>query len=278
MKVDVIYITYNQKDYVDCAIDSIFMQRIGEGVDVRIIVADDYSTDGSREYIKEKMKNSPFPYIFIDNKKNVGLEKNYISAFKQCKGDFVLILEGDDYWVSPYHISNHVSFLDIHHECSMSINRFICYNVSKYIFIPVFPKQHVAEFINLKQQIADGNQLGNLSACCFRTKLLNLNLNKLTEISFADWLLGMIMAQYGLIAKLNTPTSVYRIMPNSLWSGMSASQQSKAIKKATYTYDEFFDKKYSEYFHILRRKQNRFLKIYYKIKIKLKHLLLSKSL
>ena len=52
IQVDIILITYNQEKYVNYAIDSILTQDLDANCSVRIIVADDASTDKTLTLIK----------------------------------------------------------------------------------------------------------------------------------------------------------------------------------------------------------------------------------
>ena len=126
MKVDVVLITYNQEQYITYALESILFQRIDEGVDVRVLVADDASTDKTLDIIRSYELKSTFPFVYLDSCPNMGHVKNYERAFAACDGDYTLVIEGDDYWCTPNHLSLHIKFLEEHRDCSMSVNGIIC--------------------------------------------------------------------------------------------------------------------------------------------------------
>ena len=252
MKIDIILITYNQEQYIAKAVESILMQETDKHVN--IIVADDNSSDSTLKIIQGyNNASSRFQFDFLpSNKCNVGISKNYGRAFAKCAGKYIFILEGDDYWCNPHHIEQHIEFLETHHEASMSLNCFILLNEEKSLF--VYPSNKSLEFYNIKQQIVDINHLGNLSACCFRTSLIYQLPAKIFNLDFADWLLGMFMAQYGLLAVLSEPTTVYRINKNGQWSGLTEAKKREKLIDACYQYNEFFDGKYTEYFNELQQK------------------------
>ena len=68
---------------------------------------------------------------------------------------------------------------------------------------------HEVYYVDTKRQISEGNQLGNLSACVFRTSCIKQLPDSLYSISIADWMLGVMLSQQGLIALLKESTSVY---------------------------------------------------------------------
>jgi hypothetical protein len=68
------------------------------------------------------------------------------------------------------------------------------------------------------------------------------------ELSFADWLLGIVLAQYGFIALLKDYTTVYRKHKGGAWSGLSEAEQRRIIETKYHSYNELFDYKYDEMF------------------------------
>ena len=113
MKLDILLITYNQAQYVAQALDGLIMQRVNSDVEVHVIVADDASTDDTLATIRSYEEHSPFPFVFLPQEPNMGHVLNYKRAFAACTGDYVSILEGDDWWCNPYHLQKHLDFFVI---------------------------------------------------------------------------------------------------------------------------------------------------------------------
>ena len=159
-----------------------------------------------------------------------------------------MILEGDDYWCTPHHITQHVDFLREHNECSMSANNHhTFYEDSK--FFDIYTDRHEINYYSIREQISRVNVLGNLSACCFRTVYLVSAIPQLERVSrFADWFLGMCMGEFGLIGVLSEPTSVYRVNSQGLWSRMSSEQQVDFVLKLCKEFNETFEGKYKDWF------------------------------
>lgn len=246
MKVNVILITYNHSHYIRQTLESILMQRTD--CEVEIIVADDASTDDTVSVIKEYSERSLFSFTFLPKETNLGFVKNYQRAFKACKGDYIAILEGDDYWTSPYHIEKHVSFLDEHRECTMSYNRHVRYWVDENRF-EVFEWDDNENYKYItSQRLVLENCIGNFSCCMFRGQLIRELKPELFDLNFADWLMGIIMGQYGFLAYQKEITSAYRIHNMGQWSHMSGEEQAKKIIEMIEVYDAFLDYKYTKEF------------------------------
>lgn len=255
IQVDVILVCYNQQSYIKQAVESILLQRVNPDIDVNIIIADDYSTDSTLEIIQSFENKSDFKFIFLKHSCNLGISKNYQIAFQACNGDYIAILEGDDYWSSPYHLQQHIDFLEIHRECSMSMNNITILRDEKNIFeASYWPYYEPIHYIGTKEQIANGNQLGNLSACVLRTQCVKKLPEDLFDLLFADWMLGVMLSQQGLLGLLKESTSVYRTNSNSMWASLNSEQKIDLQIKCIDQYDRFQENFYHQYWEEYKNK------------------------
>lgn len=246
MKVNIILITYNHAEYIRRTLESILMQKTV--YDVEIIVADDSSPDNTVDIIKEYENQGSFSFTFLPKTVNLGYNLNYRRAFAACTGNYVAIMEGDDYWVQSNHLQNHIDHLEKQYGASMSYNR----------HIRLFSDQNREEIFDwtsdndyelvTTEQLALGNRIGNLSCCVFRGDLIrNLDPN-LFDMEIADWMLGMYMGQFGPLLYLKEVTTTYRIHDNGQWSRMDEKAQSKRIIELINEYDKYFNYKYTKAF------------------------------
>ncbi|MBQ7155159.1 MAG: glycosyltransferase family 2 protein, partial [Synergistaceae bacterium] len=88
----VIMPTYNRKDMLAEAIDSVLKQSLRE---LEVIVVDDCSSDGTGDFVKsipdERVR-------YFRNEKNSGLEWNRNFGFRQARGKYITFLDDDDYY------------------------------------------------------------------------------------------------------------------------------------------------------------------------------------
>ena len=256
MIVDIILITYNQEQYISQAVESILIQSVNDDVQVRVIVADDCSKDKTLEIIKSFEDKSPFPFIYLAADTNLGISKNYQRAFAICNGDYIAILEGDDWWSSPNHIEQHLRFLDTHKECSMSMNMITFFTQETQESQPPYWEygdNMDVFYVDTECQITQGNQLGNLSACVLRNSCVKELPSSLYDLYIADWMLGVMLSQHGLIGLLRESSSVYRTNSNSQWASLGKRQQIKQLLDLSKHYDKFQNGKYHQYWKLYRR-------------------------
>lgn len=244
--IDIILFCYKQEQYIEKALRSIYAQELPKEVEARIIVADDCSPDNTLNIIKRLASESPFPVEFLPEEPNMGISKNYKRCFAATKAEYVAILEGDDYWL-PNHLTQHIEFLQNHPECSMSMNEitFLHEETGEIEYGNRIRKAgYTYEMVDVRKQITEGNQLGNLTACMFRGDYLRELPETLYELPIADWMLGVMLAQRGDIGIIKGSTSVYRVKASGVWAGRSKWKQHKIMIRYANMYDKFQNGKY----------------------------------
>lgn len=95
--ISIITPTYNHKFYVKECIESVLNQTY---LNWEMIIVDDFSNDGTSEIIEEYIKKDKRVRTIrhIDNYGIYRLSESYNEALKIAHGEFIAILEGDDYW------------------------------------------------------------------------------------------------------------------------------------------------------------------------------------
>ena len=94
--VSVWMITYNHEPYIREALDSVLSQRTS--FPFEIVVGDDASTDGTRRILEEYAAAHPGRFRLLLHGRNIGMIGNQNAVFAACSGEYIAMLEGDDYW------------------------------------------------------------------------------------------------------------------------------------------------------------------------------------
>lgn len=259
MKLDIVLITYNQAQYIAQALDGLIMQRVNPNVEVRVIVADDASTDDTLAIIRSYEAQLPFPFIYLPQEANMGHVLNYKRAFATCTGDYVAILEGDDWWCNPYHLQKHLDFLDEHRECVLSSARPYLYDVRTQRFgIASYPEEQGDVWLITAQEDATGNKIPNLSTCMIRNSTLQqvCECEELWKVEMLDWLMELMLAEHGFLAKHKQSTSVYRVQDAGLWSRLDREGKKELALQQVEEYDVLLEKRYTKDFDVIRRYYN----------------------
>ena len=109
MKLSVLLFSYNQQKFITEAINSILSQKTN--FEFQLIIADDGSTDATVEIIKRFEKEYPTKIVFLDSHKR-GIIENIFRMEKHIAGDYIAILDGDDYWSNEQKLQQQIDFLE----------------------------------------------------------------------------------------------------------------------------------------------------------------------
>ena len=109
IKLSIIMPLYNAEDTLRLALDSIFMQRVDFTYEV--IAIDDASSDKTADILQEYADKYKVLKI-ITHDKNQGNAISFYDALCISRGDYMCVLDGDDYYTVKNKLQKQVDFLD----------------------------------------------------------------------------------------------------------------------------------------------------------------------
>ncbi len=109
MKVSVLMLAYNHERFIAQALDSAVNQDVD--FEYEIVIGEDCSTDGTRGIVKRYGERYPEKVRLLLPERNLGPRENFRQVLELCRGEYIAILEGDDYWTSPDKLQKQVDFL-----------------------------------------------------------------------------------------------------------------------------------------------------------------------
>jgi glycosyltransferase involved in cell wall biosynthesis len=249
-KVSVLLVTYNHEKYIRQALDGVMMQKTDFGFEV--VVADDYSQDSTLAIIAEYAPKN-LNLRVLPNEQNVGITRNYQRGFAACRGEYVAVLEGDDFWISPTKLKSLVAFLDQHPDCAFCFHRFLIHDEASSRFSAHPPFEIGTEFaLFTAAQLASDNFIGNFSACVYRRELIDRLDPALFEMKIYDWMLNIMVAQAGMIGYLPSIMSIYRAHSSGAWSGKTLAEHAPELLNLIGVYNKYLDFKFDSEFQVYK--------------------------
>ena len=121
MKLSVAMITYNHERFIRQAIESVLAQKVN--FDFEVVIGEDCSTDNTRTIVAELQQKYPERIVALMRPNNLGAMRNLQETLAACKGQYIALLEGDDYWTAEYKLQKQVDFLDSHPDSAISCHR-----------------------------------------------------------------------------------------------------------------------------------------------------------
>lgn len=110
MKLSICCITYNHEAFIAQAIESFVMQQTN--FDIEVVIHDDASTDATATIVASYANKYPDKIRATFNAANKGMMANFIACLNNCKGEYIALCEGDDYWIDPNKLYRQVAFLE----------------------------------------------------------------------------------------------------------------------------------------------------------------------
>jgi len=108
--VSIVMLTYNHDRYIERAISSIISQKFLGSFE--LIIGDDCSTDETGNIVRHFHDRYPGIIRLVTSEKNVGADANFKRCLRACKGKYIALCEGDDYWHDEYKLKMQIEFLD----------------------------------------------------------------------------------------------------------------------------------------------------------------------
>jgi len=108
--VSVIIPYYNREEFIDEALQSVLTQTLKP---LEIIVVNDCSRESSRRYLDRYAGVC----TILDLKVNVGLSGSRNAGIRAASGQFIALLDDDDYWL-PQKLELQRKYMDEHPACS----------------------------------------------------------------------------------------------------------------------------------------------------------------
>ena len=225
-KITTVTTSYNHEKFIEQAIRSAVNQK--GWFEHEILISDDFSTDRTPEIVDKYCKKYPRLVKSISSNKNLGISLNLKKCFESASGEYVAILEGDDYWIDDYKLEKQMNFLEKNSDCSMVFSKLKLLNEATKRYSTLSRQD------NLKKSKITGNDvineptlnfMGNFSCCMFRTKLMSnlpevLYSTRINEISLSFYLVN-----FGKIGYISEQLSVYRQHTQGIWTGADKAKQ-----------------------------------------------------
>lgn len=246
-KISTVVPTYNQRRFIGFALESAIMQK--GSFDHEILVSDDGSTDGAPEIVQEFEHSFRGLVRSIGGAKNRGISQNFRHCFQQASGDYIAVLEGDDYWLVPDKLERQLKFLEENPDCSMVFSKIDVLDVENGTRTPLKRQDQLRKRkLDGSDFLADPNMnlIANFSCCMFRADLLKTAPPVLFDGRINEIAVAFYLEQHGPIGFIDEVMGVYRFHPSGVWSGSDRRAQLESGMKARRTAKSVAKPKYRD--------------------------------
>lgn len=200
---------YNHGKYIRQCIEGILMQKTDFAFEY--IIGEDFSTDDTREIVMEYAAKYPDIIRVVTADYNVGMKANGERCIMRCRGKYMALCEGDDYWTDPYKLQKQVSYMEEHPECALVYTKARTVRLDSATTI-------IGEPIDPEYGLLVKNVIPTLTTCIRRDVIEEYTAT--AELSGKIWPAGdypqwLWIAQKYEIHFIDEVTSAYRVLTES---------------------------------------------------------------
>jgi glycosyltransferase involved in cell wall biosynthesis len=255
--ISILMITYNHEKYIAQAIESVLMQQVN--FKYEIVIGEDCSTDRTKDIVVDYQEKYRDRIKLLLQAKNAGMHRNFIDTYYSCRGKYIALLEGDDYWTDPHKLQKQVEFLEKNPDFA------ICFHNMQIIYED---EPHRNRLSNINQQeittienLAYGNYIYTAS-CVFRKYLSEIP-DWFYQCPVGDYPLHLLNAQYGKIKFIDEVMGIYRVHKGGIWENKSWSYRCEKWVELLENIKNKFDKNINQIIHNRLHDYNSELAEYY---------------
>lgn len=252
-RISIVMAVYNGEKYLKEQIDSLVLSSY---TDWTLEICDDGSKDGTVSIGREYEKQYPGKIRVHENRKNLGVTKNFLEGARRAEGEYIMFCDQDDVWL-PDKISKTYQYMKkMEHKYGTGpVAVFTDAKVVDQKLNGLEPSFHKSNRLDCKKldlpQILMENKLIGCTIMfngALKEKLENLP----DEARVHDWWIALIAAAFGKIGYLNEATLLYRQHENNVIGGQnfisymksritSLGNQKRALSKTQAQARNFYD-------------------------------------
>jgi len=238
--VSVLCHCHNHEAYIRQTLERILEQKTD--FPIEIIVHDDASTDRSQEIIRELSDEHGElirPIFQTQNQYSQGRRPPHFT-FREARGDFIALCEGDDYWIDPKKLQKQVDALRRHPEIDLCVHPAMRLSMRTGKQKKSFDHGPTERIIPLEPVIARHNQFAPTASMLMRTKaaqaLPDWFFNE-PGLPVGDFFIEAILGRQGVFYLPDTMSVYRRDVPGSYtntFRKISSEQLEKRLQRMLY--------------------------------------------
>lgn len=252
VKVSVLLVTCNHEPYVEQALRSVLEQRTA--FEFEVIVSEDASTDRTLAIVEAWKARYPAQIRILSSTQNLRSNEVVTRGFRAARGEYVALLDGDDYWTSPEKLAVQAALLDASRELTL------CFHDAEVVDADGrMLRAHYTAAQQKQRLTLDDLWQGNPFATC--TAMFRRGAVEAIPAWFdgffpvTDWPLYILFAERGGVGYLPTVMGAYRLHPGGLYSRRTAREKLASADAFYRRIDRCLEGRYAR---AIRKARNRY--------------------
>lgn len=255
--VSVRLMTYNHSDFIIEALESIDEQQTN--FKFELVIGDDFSTDDNLKKINSFVFTNKNIFVTIlkrekgDNydieRKKRGRFYNFSNILENCKGKYIALLDGDDYWTDTQKLQYQVDFLEQSQNNIVGcFHNSVCVDENSKTIEEQYFSKTSKSYYSQEECLKVLQSSYSTGSLVFRSSAIQNQLSEFLKVG-SDFILEMLITNHGDLYYMPKNMSSYRIHSGGIWQGNSTIKNLQTVlQRFTYLYNNpSFNKKYNNY-------------------------------
>jgi glycosyltransferase involved in cell wall biosynthesis len=223
--VSVLVVTYNHEQFVRQALDSVLAQRLLQPFE--IIVSEDCSTDCTREVVQEYAESYPHLFRLLLSERNLHSNEVVARGFRAARGQYIALLDGDDYWTRDDKLRAQIAFLEARPDVTICFHNVQVVDELAQSKGRLWNASDQPEISGL-HELLRGNFIATSSAMYRRAAIAEIPGWYDRFFPVTDWPLHVLYAREGQIGYLDRTLGAYRLHGGGLFSTLGEREKLEA--------------------------------------------------
>lgn len=228
---------YNQGPYICQCIEGVLMQKTN--FPIEYIIGEDFSSDETRDIVFRYARKYPNIIRVITADYNVGSKANGRRCARLCRGKYIAICEGDDYWIDPLKLQKQVDFLETNPDYGLVFTDFHRFFQKKsFLEKDIFKEGIMPVYRTFEEHLCIA---GFLAPCSWVYKREFLSFKRLVDVVDGSFVMMLNVMQRTKVHYMKETTVVYRILEESASHSKSYKKNIK-FSKGVFEVQKYFIK------------------------------------
>lgn len=237
--VSVCIITFNQEAFVAQAVESALAQKTS--FDYEIVVGDDASTDGTPRILAELERRHAPKLRVLQRSQNLGINPNLVATLQECRGGYIALLEGDDYWIDDRKLQLQWESLESDPKLAVSFHGIEVRDDDSTVRAKVV--QRFRRRFTLMDLLERGNFIPTPSVM-FRNRVAEGFPKCFYDLRIGDLPLNVMNARFGDIGYIDRTMAVYRVHSGGTFSMIPNARRMQEVVRMYSCLNEFLEHRY----------------------------------
>ena len=216
IEISILITTYNHEKYIEESIESVLSQNIQ--CKYEIVITDDASSDKTPEIVQNFYNKYPDIFKPVYHSINIGSTPTVIETLERCKGKYIALLAGDDFFSDNNKLQIQYETLEADNEISLCYtNAFTFYNgdySNRFISLKNHNYSHTFDLDYYVQK--NGFYIPPITEMIRKSSIPPKFPEWIYNSFHFDWALNFFILQNGKAQYLDIITASYRIHKKSM--------------------------------------------------------------